>query len=207
VNDDRERSRAEREIEGLVSPRRRELLFVGTLEPRKNLERILAAHGNLCRNDLEFPALRLVGGKGWADEAIHRALGAHPQPSRVIRLGYCGLGELKREYDSALALIFPSTYEGFGLPVVEAMARGCPVLTSRGIATEEVAGGAALLVDPTSVGEIEWGMARLVHDRDLRRRLEVEGRRRAQQFTWRRVAERVLHGLRELEPSPAESRR
>lgn len=180
--------------------RRRELLFVGTLEPRKNLVRILSAHGNLCRRDRAFPALRLVGGKGWKDAAIERALGEHPDPSRVKRLGYLSDDELRSEYDAALGLVFCSLYEGFGLPVLEAMSRGCPVITSRGTATEEVAGGAALLVDPVQTGEIEAAMARLVDDTGLRRSLAERGRKRVHDFSWTRCAEDTIDALRELRP-------
>jgi alpha-1,3-rhamnosyl/mannosyltransferase len=194
VNGDREGEDATR----LCKPPRRDFLFVGTLEPRKNLERILSAHGQLCRQDSSFPALRLIGAKGWEDQGIRRALASHPDPARLHRLGYCSKDALRDEYDSALALVYPSIYEGFGLPVVEAMARGCPVLTSRDIATAEVAGDAALLVDPLQTGEIEQGMARLAADERLRDELARRGRSRASEFSWRRCAESTLEGLHAL---------
>jgi glycosyltransferase involved in cell wall biosynthesis len=194
LNGDRESSVASR----LSRAPRRDFLFVGTLEPRKNLERILAAHGSLCRQDPSFPALRLVGAKGWEDRGIRRALAAHPDPARLHRLGYSPKDALRDEYDSALALLYPSIYEGFGLPVVEAMARGCPVLTSRDIATEEVAGSAALLVNPLEEGEIERGMALLAKDAGLRDELARRGRLRAAEFSWRRCAESTLEGLHAL---------
>lgn len=181
--------------DGLRRKPRRNFLFVGTLEPRKNLARVLAAHGRLCRQDPTFPALELVGGRGWRDDAIHRALGDHPDPARVLRRGYGTAGDLREAYDSALALVFPSLYEGFGLPPLEAMARGCPVLTSRGIATEEVAGDAALLVDPLDTGEIERGMARLASDATLREELVARGHQRARQWDWRDTARAVLESL------------
>ncbi|HKK72624.1 MAG TPA: glycosyltransferase family 1 protein [Candidatus Krumholzibacteria bacterium] len=183
-----------------IADRRRDLLFVGTLEPRKNLVRILSAHGNLCRHDATFPSLRLVGGKGWRDAAIERALADHSDPSRVRRLGYLTTEQLRDEYDKALGLLFCSLYEGFGLPILEAMTRGCPVITSRGTATEEVAGGAALLVDPVQTGEIENAMARLVGDRGLRRSLAERGRSRAREFSWSRCAGATIEALREIRP-------
>lgn len=186
---------------------RRDLLFVGTLEPRKNLARIVSAHGSVCRRRPEFPRLRIVGGRGWVDEGIHRAMRDHPRPERLVRTGYVTPDELRAAYDSALALVFPSMYEGFGLPVVEAMARGCPVLTSRGIATEEVAGDAAVLVDPAETGEIERGMEQLVDDRDLRRRLAERGRERARGFSWDLCAQRTLEGLRHATPGSAQGGR
>lgn len=194
--------RDEEKARALVERPRQGFLFVGTLEPRKNLERLLAAHGNLCRGNSGFPPLRVVGGKGWVDEGIRRALQAHPEPERVIRLGYTSVDELVGEYDRALALVFPSLYEGFGLPILEAMARGCPVLTSRGIATEEVAGGAACLVDPLDTGDLERGLHRLATDSNLRRRLATEGQARVREFSWTRCARSTLAGLRELAPAP-----
>lgn len=179
----------------LRRPPRKNFLFVGTLEPRKNLARVLAAHGRLCRQDPTFPALELVGGKGWRDDAIHRALGDHPDPARVLRRGYGTAEDLREAYDSALALVFPSLYEGFGLPLLEAMARGCPVLTSRGIATEEVAGDAALLVDPHDMGEIERGMARLASDATLREELAARGQQRVHRWDWAHSARAVLDAL------------
>ncbi len=176
------------------------LLFVGTLEPRKNLERILLAHGRLCRQERDFPILRIVGGKGWADKAIRGALASHPDPARLELLGYCSTEQLREAYDRSLGLVFPSLYEGFGLPVLEAMSRGCPVITSRGTATQEVAGEAALLVDPLEVGEIEAAMARLVHDRGLRRKLAARGRRRVRDFSWTRCAQATIDALRDVAP-------
>lgn len=175
-------------------------LFVGTLEPRKNLARLLSAHGNLCRQDASFPGLRVVGGKGWEDEGIWQAVKGHPDPNRLHLLGYCSPEELKKEYGRAMAFVFPTLYEGFGLPVLEAMARGCPVLTSRGIATEEVAQDAALLVDPTEIGDIERGLHRLAVEPSLRRRLRAAGSSRVAEFSWERCARLTLEGLRELTP-------
>ena len=114
------------------------------------------------------------------------------------RLDYLPLESLVALIRGARAVVFPSIYEGFGLPVVEAMARGCPVLTSRDIATEEVAGDAALLVDPLDGGEIERGMARLAVDAEFRAELARRGRLRATEFSWRRCAESTLEGLHAL---------
>lgn len=176
---------------------RSSFLFVGTLEPRKNLERLLAAHAALCRFDPEFPALRVVGGRGWEDAGIRRTILDHPDPSRLEILGYCGPEELLEEYDRALALLFPSLYEGFGLPALEAMARGCPVLSSKGIATAEVTGDAALLVDPLQSGELERAMRRLADDSSLREHLAAAGANRARSYTWERGAVKTLEALRE----------
>jgi len=184
----------EDESAGWKTPRH-DFLFVGTLEPRKNLERLLVAHGRLCRFDPEFPGLKIVGGRGWEDEGIRRAMRAHPDPSRLHILGYLDEEELRRQYDESLALLFPSLYEGFGLPVLEAMARGCPVLSSRGIATAELVGDAALLVDPLDLGELEWAMRRLATDSALRERLRTAGRLRLRAFRWERGARLTMEAL------------
>jgi alpha-1,3-rhamnosyl/mannosyltransferase len=175
-----------------------DFLCVGTLEPRKNLARVLTAHGRLCRQDPDFPGLRLVGASGWGSAKVEEALSGHPDPGRVRRLGYCSDEELVVEYRRARALIFCSLYEGFGLPLVEAMHHGCPVLCSRGTALAEVAGDAGLLVDPLEPGEIEQGMRALATDRALRERLSVAGRARAKRFTWVECARRTVDALREL---------
>lgn len=174
------------------------LLCVGTLEPRKNLARVLSAHGRLCRRFSDFPELRLVGALGWGQRAFVNALAQHPAPERVIRLGFLSGPELAAEYRKARGLVFLSLYEGFGLPVVEAMQHGCPVLCSRGTALAEVADGAALLADPTEVGEIEAAMLRLVEDGDLGGRLRAAGLVRARDFTWERCARRTMDALEEL---------
>ena len=116
------------------------------------------------------------------------------------RLGYLSTEDLVAEYDRALGLVFCSLYEGFGLPILEAMSRGCPVITSRGTATEEVAGDAALLVDPLVTGEIEGAMARLHDDAGLRRSLAERGRTRVREFSWTRCAEATIDALREVQP-------
>jgi len=174
------------------------LLCVGTLEPRKNLARVLSAHGRLCRRFSAIPPLRLVGAAGWDERAFAAALAEHPAPNRVIRLGFLPSSELAAEYRNARALIFCSLYEGFGLPVVEAMRHGCPVLCSRGTALAEVAGEAALLAAPDQVGDIEAGMLRLIEDDALVDALAAAGRERARQFTWERCARRTIDALEEV---------
>jgi glycosyltransferase involved in cell wall biosynthesis len=173
-------------------------LCVGTLEPRKNLARVLTAHGRLCRQFPDFPALRLVGAAGWGNGEVESVLSGHPDPGRVVRLGYCSDEELMVEYRRARALVFCSLYEGFGLPIAEAMHHGCPILCSAGTALAEVAGGAATLVDPLEVGEIESGMHRLAEDGGLCARLSLRGKQRAGNFTWAGCARRTIDALEEL---------
>ncbi|HOO40830.1 MAG TPA: glycosyltransferase family 1 protein, partial [Syntrophales bacterium] len=118
---------------------------------------------------------------------------------RVEFMGRVPEGDLPGLYRGALALIFPSLYEGFGLPVVEAMACGTPVLTSNTTSLPEVAGDAALLVDPTSVEQIKGGIERLCSDPELRRMLSEKGLQRVKLFKWENVADKVKTVLQKME--------
>jgi glycosyltransferase involved in cell wall biosynthesis len=153
------------------------VLAVGTLEPRKNLRRAAEA---AQRAGLE---LRVVGAAGW---------GGVEAPGRV---GEVSDDELAALYRGARMLVFPSLYEGFGIPVLEAMASGTPVVTSRGGATEEVAGGAAVLVDPLDVDAIAAGIREADARRDELRALGLE---RARAYSWEAVADTVEAVWREL---------
>jgi glycosyltransferase involved in cell wall biosynthesis len=155
------------------------LLAVGTLEPRKNLPRLLAAFAAA-----ELPGHHLVvaGAPGWG-----APLGT--VPPRVVLAGRVPDPVLRGLYELTDGLAYPSLYEGFGLPVIEAMAAGTPVLTSTTSSLPEVAGDAALLVDPADMDAIAAGLNRLVTDQELRRRLEAAGPARAARFTWAACAE------------------
>lgn len=163
------------------------LLAVSTLEPRKNLVRLIAAFERVApaRPDVH---LVLVGGKGWRDAGIRAALEKSTVADRIVTTGYVSFDALRLVYQRALALCYPSLYEGFGLPVVEAMACGTPVLTSTGSSLDEVAAGAAIAVDPMSVDEIAEGMRRLCDSPDLRAELSAKGSARAAQLSWSRTA-------------------
>jgi glycosyltransferase involved in cell wall biosynthesis len=158
------------------------LLAVGTLEPRKNLPRLLDAFGEVAAG-LPDHWLVVVGPVGW---------GPRLRPTwdsvRVKLAGPVGDRLLHALYQAADGLAYPSLYEGFGLPVLEAMANGTPVLTSDRSSLPEVAGDAALLVDPLDRAAIAAGLVRLAGDQALRRRLVEAGRRRAAGYTWRATA-------------------
>jgi glycosyltransferase involved in cell wall biosynthesis len=158
------------------------LLAVGTLEPRKNLVRLFGAFAEAA-SDLPEHHLVVVGPDGWGESLDRSAV-----PPRVALAGRVGERALAGLYAAAAGLAYPSLYEGFGLPVVEAMAHGVPVLTSDRSSLPEVAGGAALLVDPEDVPAIAKGLVELVFDRALRERLIAAGRRRAAALTWRATA-------------------
>ncbi|MGI4957844.1 MAG: glycosyltransferase family 4 protein [Janthinobacterium lividum] len=162
-------------------------LCVGSIERRKNIGRLIAAHGRSgsCR------MLVLIGPDGDHAAAELTALSAHPNPDRVLRLPWIARPALVQAMRLARALVFPSLAEGFGLPIAEAMTLGTPVITSRGGATEEIAGGAALLADPLDIGELAGAMSSLDQDDGLYARLAVAGRARARLFSIEAYGERL----------------
>lgn len=164
--------------------RGRYVLAVATLEPRKNLERLLEAHGRLPAALRRAYPLVLVGGRGWQNEALMRKIEHVRSEGEVCWPGYVAETDLFFLYAGAAGFAYPSLYEGFGLPVLEAMASGVPVLTSDRTALPEIAGGAALLVDPESVADIARGLERLLGDGAWRERAATLGTERARAFTW-----------------------
>lgn len=163
------------------------LLFVGVRQPRKNLPRAIRAFIS-AKRDHDLPHRLAVAGKpGWCADETEAAISAAGEA--VVTLGYVPDADLPALYAGADAFLFPSLYEGFGIPVLEAFACEAPVITSKVSALPEVAGNAALLVDPTSEAEIAGAIAQLLSDAQLRARLIAAGRERLAQFDWRRTAE------------------
>src|ERR1700690_2520079 len=176
------------ERERLVGTGNEMLLGVGNLGTRKNLVNALRGLALLP----ERYRLVMVGGDGYGAEAIHAFIRDQGLEHRVVRLGFVPAERLPVLYESASALLFPSLEEGFGFPVLEAMAHGLPVVTSNTSSLPEVGGDAALYADPLDVEGISPLCTRAVEDQALRRDLIERGRARARQFTWRRTAEAVL---------------
>jgi glycosyltransferase involved in cell wall biosynthesis len=171
----------------------RYVLFVGTLEPRKNVKTLLQAFAQVVAETPQ-DGLRLViaGGEGWGGEDYQATVGALKLRDYVHFTGYVEDDDLPELYRGALLFVYPSLYEGFGLPVLEAMACGTPVITSNCTSLPEVAGDAALLIDPTQPELLAAAIASVMHDGELRQSLRAKGLARAGAFTWDAVAEQTL---------------
>ncbi len=175
----------------------RYLLCVGTIEPRKNLGRLLEAWEPLYLAG-EAPPLVIVGRRGWLYEDFFAALERSPARDGVIFPGWVVDEDLPAVYAAADLCLVPSIYEGFGLPVLEAMAAGAPVACSNGTAIAEIADDAALLFDPYDVEAIRAALRMALSDAALRADLRQRGYRRAAQFSWERAADETLVVYRRL---------
>ena len=170
------------------------LLFLGTLEPRKNLMTLLRAFAQE-RDAIGVP-LVVAGGKGWMYEPIFQQVADLGLREQVHFAGFVPGDELGLWYNAATALVYPSLYEGFGLPPLEAMQCGTPVVASNAASLPEVVGDAALTVDPSSVDHLAAALVRVMADRELRAELRRRGIEQAQQFSWERTAAGTLAALR-----------
>lgn len=168
------------------------VLHVGTAEPRKNLVGLLSAMDLIDHPDVE---LVLVGPPGWGPDLEHRIATTR---RRVRTLGFVSSDELGPLYAGAAVFCYPSLWEGFGLPVLEALVQGTPTITSAGTATEEVAGDAAILVDPHDPQALAASLDRLLSDRSLQDALRSVGPTRASGFTWERTATATRAVYREV---------
>jgi glycosyltransferase involved in cell wall biosynthesis len=173
------------------------ILFVGTLEPRKNLARLLDAFALLCKGRATAPLLVIAGGTGWGHQALQAKCRSLGTAAHVRLLGRVSDQVLSTLYRHALFLAMPSLYEGFGLPLVEAMAQGTPVLTSNTASMPEVAGDAGLLVDPLSSASIHQGLLAMVNDTALRQRKADAALGQAELFSWSRSGQATLDVLRQ----------
>jgi glycosyltransferase involved in cell wall biosynthesis len=170
----------------------RYLFFIGSLRPRKNLTRLVEAFAKAQPPDT---ALVLAGKPGRAAQDLIAQVERLDLP--VIFPGYVADADVAALYSAALALVFPSLYEGFGFPVAEAMRCGTPVICSNTSSLPEIAGDAALLVDPLDADAIAEAIRRVAGDSDLRASLSARGKARAARFTWEDAAHRTLTTLEE----------
>jgi glycosyltransferase involved in cell wall biosynthesis len=173
-------------------------LYLGTLEPRKNIERLIKAYKILKVKYPNAPKLVLAGGRGWLYKSIFEEIHTQKLENDVISLGYIPTEDIVPLYCGAIAFLFPSLYEGFGLPPLEAMACGVPVLTSNTSSLPEVVGDAALTVDPMKIEEIALGMERLLSDKNLRNNLSLLGIQRAKMFSWTNAAIKTIELYKNL---------
>ncbi|MFP4322008.1 MAG: glycosyltransferase family 4 protein [Anaerolineales bacterium] len=168
-------------------------LFIGTLQPRKNIGRLVRAFGQWRAHSGRDDIVLALGGKpGW----LYNPAWTHDAPG-VVELGYVADEDLDALYSGAWGFVFPSLYEGFGFPVLEAMRCGTPVLCSNTSSLPELAGAAALLVDPLDVDAIAAGLDRLAEDETLRANLAAQGYEQVKRFTWKKAAQQALHVLEE----------
>jgi glycosyltransferase involved in cell wall biosynthesis len=167
------------------------LLYIGTIEPRKNLPTLLEAYRTLRDWGCEF-RLVIVGKKGWLCKGFFHRLRELGLEGEVIFPGYIPDDDLPALYSAAEAFVFPSLYEGFGLPPLEAMACGTPVVCSNASSLPEVVGDAGLLVAPDDVSGLAAAVERVLADPSLRAELSARGRERAARFTWHETARRTL---------------
>ena len=174
------------------------ILAVGTIEPRKNLLTLVRALDLILRTTALRPQLVIAGGEGWLMEELYSFVSESSIGERVRFIGYTSDDELRALYSSCRISVYPSLYEGFGLPPLEAMACGAPVIASRIPAIEETVGKAALLIDPTSIEDLAGRMVQLWNDEQQRAQLSEAGRRHAAKFTWQGTARLTLDVYREI---------
>ncbi|HWY80287.1 MAG TPA: glycosyltransferase family 1 protein [Candidatus Sulfotelmatobacter sp.] len=178
------------------------ILFVGTLQPRKNIVRLIEAFSRLKTEDNEIDIsdlqLVIIGRRGWQYEEILAAPRKFGVEGHVKFLENVQDDELDVFYQHALCYVLPSLYEGFGLPVVEAMQRGCPVITSNVSSLPEVGGDAVLYVDPEDVTDIEEKIKQLISDKKLREELIEKGKKQIQKFSWEKSAKETLAILKSV---------
>ncbi|HHS50409.1 MAG TPA: glycosyltransferase family 1 protein [candidate division Zixibacteria bacterium] len=172
------------------------ILFVGTLEPRKNVQRLVEAFAEIRHRVPQ--KLIIAGGKGWLYDDIFASVRQLGIEDSVMFIGYVPFEDLPALYSSADVFCYPSLYEGFGLPVLEAMACGTPVVTSNLSSMPEVAGDCAILVDPSSAESIADGLRRLAQDDALREDFKARGLARAKEFTWQNCARKTLDIYRSI---------
>jgi glycosyltransferase involved in cell wall biosynthesis len=180
------------------------ILFVGTLEPRKNVTRLIEAYAQLPPS---CPPLMLVGGKGWLYDEVLSKVEELSLAERIRFVGYVAAEELPWWYNAAELFVYPSLYEGFGLPPLEAMACGTPVITSTASSLPEVVGQAGMLIDPTDVQALASALARVLGDATLQAQMKEAGLEQAARFSWPRTAHLTASSYRSALAAGGEDQR
>ena len=173
------------------------ILFVGTLQPRKNITRLIEAFAKIVKNHPEI-SLIVVGKKGWQYEEILLSPGKFGVGTQVKFLDFVTDDDLPLFYQNAICFVLPSLYEGFGLPVLEAMKFGCPVITSNVSSLPEAGGTACLYIDPLDIDDIAQKLKQMIEDPLLRKKMVQAGRRHIKKFSWEKTAKETLAVLQEV---------
>lgn len=194
--------RGGKNLKGKYGIKDKYFLFVGMIEPRKNLVRLVLAFERLLSEGFEGQ-LVIAGKRGWHCDELDGVLAKESNRGKIICTGYVTDEEKINLLHGAFAFVYPSLYEGFGIPVLESLAMGLPTITSNVSSLPEVAGDAALLVDPTDVTQLYVSMWALVRNRSMRERLKVKALERSQTFTWSATANRTREMYEYLIPEVA----
>jgi len=174
------------------------LLFVSTIEPRKNINTIIKAFNRLKEKYKIDHNLVLIGSKGWNYQSIFAAINNSPWKSQIYHFGYLSSEIVALFYMKADIFLYPSYYEGFGLPVLEAMTLGAPVITSNTSSIPEVTGNAAILIDPNNYMQLVEAILGIISDSQMRQELIDRGKERAKLFSWERTAKETLNAYRNI---------
>jgi glycosyltransferase involved in cell wall biosynthesis len=167
------------------------ILHIGTLEPRKNVVTLINAFKKLRESGIKDYTLVIAGEKGWLYKKIFEEIKSSNVEQSIILLGVVEDEDLPMLYNCADLFVFPTLYEGFGLPPLEAMACGIPVITSNTSSLPEVVGNAGIMVDPNNVESLSNAMYRVLQDKELRHRMSRDGLKRSKMFTWEKMASEV----------------
>jgi glycosyltransferase involved in cell wall biosynthesis len=170
------------------------ILYLGNIEPRKNLGGLIRAYNHLRREQPDLSEYKLViaGATGWKIGDTFVELNNSPYKDDVIFLGYVDKNDKAALYNLATVFVYPSFYEGFGFPPLEAMACGLPVVTSNISSLPEIVGGAALTIDPYNVQALSQAMIQVLDNEGLRDELSIKGLERAKNFSWQKTAQQYL---------------
>ncbi|WFR56321.1 glycosyltransferase family 1 protein [Anaerocolumna sp. AGMB13025] len=168
------------------------ILYLGTLEPRKNIVRLIEAYFQLKRKGIVLPKLVLAGKKGWMYDTIFNTIELYKLNEYIIFTDYIEDGDIPKLLNGARIFVFPSIYEGFGLPPLEAMACGTPVIASNTASLPEIVGDAGLLVNPYSIEELASTIENLLNDELLRKNLIEKGLQRVKKFSWNQSVNRLM---------------
>jgi glycosyltransferase involved in cell wall biosynthesis len=168
------------------------ILFLGTLEPRKNIETLIEAYELFQKNSTTKYQLVIAGKDGWNAQKIHKQTSRSPYKNEIIFTGYIGPENLNALFSEAKVFVFPSLYEGFGTPVIEAMAKKIPVITSNIESLSEITAGSVILINPHKKQEISKALEIILNNEELRVKLIEKGFKRAKEFCWEKCAEKTL---------------